>query len=189
MISLPNKVLKKQITDEEIRQKGRIKYLDEKLLSVKTERFSVGFQPEDIQEIKSEITRLTNELNMKILDMFKYKGLVKQDNLKSTLEFNHSKYDERNAHLDREMQEMNDRFDHLKKLEQRFQEVMDYAIVYKEEKQRRRLSFNILKDYAYWNRDTNRVVQFDSENEKAPSDLQPKQAQEVFLFLERVNLL
>lgn len=158
MISLPTKVKKGLITEDEIWEKGRMKQIEEKLLVVKTEKTITGFLPEDIREIKEEITRLTEELNRRIIAMFKQKGEVKQASLHSTIDSNHKQYDERNEHLDRELKEMSDRFDHLKMLEQRFQDVIDYSIVYKEQKQRRRLCFNILKDYAHWNKDTRRVA-------------------------------
>ena len=142
-----------RITDEEIRKKGQLKVYPQKSLSVITDRTVVGFNQEDVQDISRTIQAMTKELNERIISMFKAKSEVKQQYLGEKMEGNTRNYQERNEHFNREMKEMNDRFDYLKRGEQRWQDVIDYSIVYKEEKQRRRLCFNILKDYAHGKKD------------------------------------
>jgi hypothetical protein len=144
---------KGKITDEEIRKKGKLKHYPEKIVNVKTDRTLTGFNQEDIAEISRAIQTMTRELNDKILSMFKAKGDNKLSHLKDKMLLNGQSYQERNDVFNAEMQEMNDRFDYLKRAEQRWQDVIDYSIVYKEEKQRRRLCFNILKDYAHQQKD------------------------------------
>jgi hypothetical protein len=143
----------RRITDEQIREEAEIKTYPETILTVKTEKTISGFSQEDITEIKRNIEKLSRELNEKILELFKRKSEEKNFILTEIVEKNAENYDERTALFDKEMNIMQIRFDLLKRKEQRMHDLMEHQIVYKEEKARRRLVFNIMKDYAHQSRE------------------------------------
>lgn len=149
---------KNKITEEEIQKKGRLKTYSDKILSVQTDRIAAGFTQEDISEVRTTINQLTRELNERILSMFKMKSDSKLKTLREKMDYNAANYEERNAVFRKELQEMNDRFDYLKRAEQRDQDVMDYAIVYKEQKRIRRMCFDCLKYYAHTQKNVRAVM-------------------------------
>lgn len=140
---------KTKITEEEVQENGQLKDYPERILVVKTDKTAAGFTQEDISEIKSTITQMTRELNEKILSMFKMKSDSKMQLLQGKLDFNSQNYNTRNEEFSEELRIMNERFDFLKRAEQRNQDVVNYAIVYKENKKTRRLCFDVLKYYAH----------------------------------------
>lgn len=140
---------KTKITEEEVRAKGRLKDYPEKILTVKTDRVTTGFTQEDISEVNRTIVAMTRELNEKIVSMFKAQSETKMASLKGKIGANGANFQERNDVFAKELQEMNDRFDYLKRAEQRSQDIVDYAIVYKEQKRTRRMCFDILKYYCH----------------------------------------
>lgn len=149
---------KTKITEEEVHHKGRLKEYPEKILSVRTDRTAEGFTQEDISEVKRMIQAMTKELNEKIVSMFKSQSESKMALLQGKMDFNSKNYQARNDEFSQELQEMNDRFDHLKRAEQRHQDIVDYAIVYKEQKRSRRMCFDILKYYAHTQKNVRAVL-------------------------------
>lgn len=140
---------KSKISEADVLAKGRIKDYPEKILNVRTDRTTAGFTQEDIGEINRTIVAMTRELNEKIVAMFKMQSETKMGSLRSKMDQNDANFQERNDVFSRELQEMNDRFDYLKRAEQRSMDIMDYAIVYKEQKRTRRMCFDVLKYYAH----------------------------------------
>jgi hypothetical protein len=157
---------KTKITEEDVRAKGQLKDYPEKILTVKTDRTTMGFTQEDITEVNRTIMAMTKELNDKIVSMFKLQSENKMTSLRGKMENNGANFQERNDVFAHELQEMNNRFDYLKRAEQRTQDIMDYAIVYKEQKRSRRLCFDILKHYAHTQRNVRAVVASNSSEWK-----------------------
>lgn len=149
---------KTKITEEEVHKKGKLKEYPEKILAVRTDRTIEGFTQEDIGEVKRMVQAMTKELNEKIVSMFRKQSERKMETLQSKLDYNSKNYKERNDEFSHELHEMNDRFDYLKRAEQRHQDIVDYSIVYKEQKRTRRMCFDVLKYYAHTQKNVRAVV-------------------------------
>lgn len=154
--SPPKRKRKSPISTEEIRENGQLKHYEEKITSVRTERVVAGFRPEDIAEVKNLIAAKTRELNDAVLALFQERSQEKMTDLSGKMNSNTQSYNERNEVFNRELAQMNARYDDLKRQQQRWQDLVSHGIDYKEQKLQRRLCFNILKEFAHKARDTRR---------------------------------
>lgn len=154
--SPPKRKRKTPISTEEIRENGQLKQYPEKITSVKTERVVTGFRPEDIQEVRNLVAIKTRELNEAVLALFQERSQEKMTDLSGKMTTNTQSYNERNEVFNTELAQMNARYDELKRQQQRWQDLVSHGMDYKEQKLRRRLCFNILKEFAHKTRDTRR---------------------------------
>ena len=151
---------KARISEGDVRKKGKLKeYPPEKILAVRAEKTITGFTSEDINEVRRTVESMTAELNQRILDLFQQKSAEKLARLQERMEVNGQSYKERNDVFSGELGEMNSRFDHLKRNEQRWHDIIEHGQDYKEQKMRRRLCFNILKDYWHHKKQDNKTMQ------------------------------